>query len=144
MKLSSALASLVSVASALDLTLHTDDTCGGTIIVCGHVNPGTCCSTGSDGSFRSVGARNSSSGPNGEFFAYSKPNCVSPTLVRGACSPPGEYRSASMRRPISSRKRAAESAVDDESGCTRPDALILADGTQYDLSTLDDAEFDSL
>ncbi|KAI9148464.1 hypothetical protein HJFPF1_12296 [Paramyrothecium foliicola] len=144
MKFFAAFINLVAVASAIDLYAHGSTDCSGNAGVCTNMPPNTCC-VGSGGS---VAARGIPIGWHVELRAYTGGGCrhLGPVIGSGGavnwlCARGGFWTGSGYN--FYGRKRDDSVEVDD-SECIRPDTLLLADGSEYDLSVLNAEEFDIL
>ncbi|KAK4220775.1 hypothetical protein QBC38DRAFT_378342 [Podospora fimiseda] len=150
MKFFAVLTSLVATASAIDLYLHTDNNCGGSnALRCNGINPNTCCGVGANGSpYQSVAARGIPTIWNVQLRGYRGGNCNILETISGngggtfICNRSNNFRYTGAGYNFVGRKRAADTAVGEE--CQRPNALVLADGSEYDLTDLSDEEFKTL
>ncbi|KAF5013634.1 hypothetical protein FDECE_361 [Fusarium decemcellulare] len=144
MKLSGAFLNLVAVASAIDLYAHSNGDCTGNAGVCSNMNPNVCC--GGPGGGASVAARGIPIGWLVELRAYNGGDCNNLASVRGSgggqtflCIGGGFFTGIGYN--FYGRKR---DEPGNKSGCHRPDTLVLSDGSKYDLSGLEDPEFEAL
>lgn len=154
MKFLASLACLVASVSAIDLYFHTNNDCGGSNgLVCSNMNPNTCCGTSSTTQFQSVALRGIPSGWNLQLRGYTNGNCNQLQTISGnngnnwICNRSNGFRYSGVGWNFIGKKRAEDSAaaaIESEADCQRPDILVLADGTEYDISGLSDDDFTSL
>ncbi|KAH7309217.1 hypothetical protein B0I35DRAFT_515522 [Stachybotrys elegans] len=146
MKFSAAFLSLASMASAIDLWSYSNRDCGGNAGVCRSINPNICCSTGgSSGLGSSASAHGIPIGWLIELRAFTGGDCTNLAATAGSgggqtsiCIRGGFFTGMSYN--FYGRKR-GETV---ESDCQRPDTLVLTDGSEYDISGLDDETFSVL
>lgn len=143
MKLFTAILSLVASASAIDLYAFSDYGCRGSWVRCAGINPNVCC-TGSGFSVSALGIPigwqitliGSTGGGCNTWGASGTNNGQSNICVNG-----GYYTGEWYR--FNGRKRDEAAAVV-SSECQRPDKLGLADGTEFDLTSLGDDELKTM
>ncbi|ETS88079.1 hypothetical protein PFICI_01907 [Pestalotiopsis fici W106-1] len=150
MKFLATLLSLAATASAIDLYLHTNNNCGDDSLRCNGLNPDTCCGfVTSSSPYQSIAVRGIPSGWNLQGRGYDGNNCNRLQTVSGnngndwICNRSNGFRYTGAGYNFVGRKR-AEGAGGAASNCQRPNALVLANGTEYDLTTLEDPEFEEL
>lgn len=138
-----AVLSLVGMASAVDVVLYpsSNSTCSGSALVCAGIRPNVCCALSV--SFESVALRNVPSNWALQARAY-RDRCTGAgtalrTTVCSSVAGLGLTSVALTAAATTANKRAARSAE-----CARPDTLVLADGTAYDLTGLSDGDFEHL
>ncbi|RYP11732.1 hypothetical protein DL765_007628 [Monosporascus sp. GIB2] len=150
MRFSEVLITLGSIASvsAIDAHLHWLGSCTTNALICTNLNPTVCCRSGRESDrFLAIGFRAIPSDWSivGEgHFAW---DCVGSAQLQGG--PPdiciggglGSYGGARYYFP---NMKARNDVVDPTCIPVRPDALGLANGTQYDLTDLSGAAFDQL
>ncbi|KAK3313363.1 hypothetical protein B0H66DRAFT_629129 [Apodospora peruviana] len=148
---------LAATASAVDLYLYTGNCFNSAGIVCTNINPNTCCGGSNVNIFPQVGFRAIPATWNLECRGHAGGFCNQIRQVQRAsggrdlCLGSGPF-SGSGYGFTSKKKRFAQPteegcAAEDVGGCTasqKPDLLFLADGTQYKISDLDDADIDGL
>ncbi|KAF4986225.1 hypothetical protein FDECE_16060 [Fusarium decemcellulare] len=146
MKFLAAFVNLVATASAVDLYLHQNNNCGDSSLRCNGIDPDRCCGTSSNSSpYQSVAVRGIQGGWNVQCRGYDGGLCNRLQTVSGnngndwICNRSNGFRYTGVGYNFVGKKRAAS-----ETECQRPDALVLADGTEYDLTSLNDDDFDSL
>ncbi|KAI0469795.1 hypothetical protein GGR56DRAFT_668436 [Xylariaceae sp. FL0804] len=151
MQLLGSLASLFTTVSALDIYLHQNNNCGDSSLRCNEASPGYCCGTSSNVSpYESVTLRGIESGWNLQLTGYDGGVCTNVQTTSGNNGNPwicnrsnGFKYTGAQYAFVGSTKRGA-AATGSNSACRRPNALVLADGTEYDLSGLDDDDFENL
>ncbi|KAM7198763.1 hypothetical protein V8F20_006078 [Naviculisporaceae sp. PSN 640] len=142
MKSFATILSLVASASAIDLYAYSNYGCSGNWARCTNLNPNVCCQA-SGSSVSALGIPigwhitliGSTGGGCNTWGASNTNNGQSNVCVNG-----GYYTGEWYR--FNGRKRAEDSAVG--SDCQKPDILGLADGSEFDLSTLAEDELDAL
>ncbi|KAK4198514.1 hypothetical protein QBC40DRAFT_256027 [Triangularia verruculosa] len=156
MKYTTALLALVASASAIDLYLHGNNDCGGSELRCNNRNPNTCCGTNASTPYRSVAVRGIPSGWSLQGRGYDQGNCNRLQTISGnngnlwICNRSNNFFYTGVGYNFVSRKRNGVDvpvgvvAKDVKEECQRPDALVLEDGTEYDLTSLNEENFDSL
>jgi hypothetical protein len=154
MKYLVALVSLVATASAIDLYLERNNDCGGgSALRCNGINPDTCCGTDASNSpYQSIAVRGIPAGWNLQGRGYVGGRCNRLSTVSGnnggdwICNRSNGFRytGAGWNFVGGRLGRRAEPVIGGRSECQRPDALVLADGTEYDLTSLNDDDFESL
>ncbi|RYP45751.1 hypothetical protein DL769_011441 [Monosporascus sp. CRB-8-3] len=141
------LGSIISV-SAIDAYLHWLESCTTNALICTNVNPTVCCRSGRESDrFLAIGFRAIPSDWSIVGEGHSAWNCVGSIQLQGG--PPdicirgglGSYGGARYYFP---NKKARNNVVDPTCIPVRPDALGLANGTQYNLTDLSGAAFDQL
>lgn len=146
MKFLSTLLSLFATASAIDLYMHGTSDCSGGSIVFTNKNPDICFGDWNAAS-RTIALRAIPRGWNVELRGYSGGFCNTLRTVKGnnggnwICDGDNGVRFSGVGYNFVGKKRAEpepEPSVGSE--CERPDALLLADGTKYDLSSLSSLE----
>ncbi|KAJ4253925.1 hypothetical protein NW762_010323 [Fusarium torreyae] len=151
MKFLTAISPFIVTVSGLieDLYLHTNNDCGGSSLVCSKFPPNTCCGTSTNNSpYQSVALRGSNiQNLKLQLRGYDGGNCKTLKTISGnngnpwICNRSNGFRYTGCGYNPVSRKRAA-SELNTE--CQRPDALVLPDGTKYDLTGLNDDDFASI
>jgi len=154
MKLLVALAPFISAAAAVDGYLHTTPDCVirtgpgwfGSYLRCNNMLPSTCCGIDSiDSPYQSLAVRSIMDGYSVRAYGYIGGNC---TTLRGfggnnwnsqLCIPYSGFNFTGLNLNNGNRKR-----VSGKVGCHRPDALVLPDGTEFDLSGLGDDDFKNM
>lgn len=155
MKFLAALVSLVATASAVDLYLERNNDCGGgNALRCNGINPNTCCGTNqSDSPYQSIAVRGIPEGWNLQGRGYAGGNCARLMTVSGnngnrwICNRSNGFRYSGAGYNfvnLASRVKRDEPEVVKKSECQRPNALVLADGSEYDLTSLTDDDFENL
>ncbi|KPM41883.1 hypothetical protein AK830_g4665 [Neonectria ditissima] len=146
MKFLATLAHLVATASAVDLYLHTNNNCGDSSLRCNNMNPNTCCGTDASNSpYQSIAVRGVNSGWNLQGRGYDNGRCNRLQTISGnngndwICNRSNGFRYTGAGYNFVGRKRA-----EPKSKCQRPNALVLADGTEYDLTDLSDDDYDGI
>ncbi|KAK4655979.1 hypothetical protein QC762_307225 [Podospora pseudocomata] len=150
MKFLATLLTLAASASAIDLYLHTDNNCGGSnALRCNGINPNTCCGTNANGSpYQSVAVRGIQQGWNIQCRGYDNGQCNRLQTISGnnggnfICNRSNGFRYSGVGYNFIGRKRAIDSPLKPE--CQRPNALVLEDGSEFDLTGLSEEEFDAL
>jgi hypothetical protein len=152
--LSEGLTPFISAAAAVDGYLHTTPDCSlrsgpgwfGSYLRCNNMLPRTCCGIDTiDSPYQSLAIRSIMDGYSVRAYGYIGGNC---TTLRGfggnnwnsqLCIPYSGFNFTGLNLNNGNRKR-----VSGKVGCQRPDALVLPDGTEYDLSGLGDDEFKNI
>lgn len=149
MKFLAAFVSLVATASAVDLYLHTNNDCGDGSLRCNGWNPNTCCGVDANPSpYQSIAVRGIPSGWALQGRGYDGGRCNNLKTVSGndgndwICNRNNGFRYTGAGWNFASRKRAEPVAGPIK--CQRPNAMVLADGTEYDLTTPNDDDFKSM
>ncbi|KAF5023279.1 hypothetical protein F66182_4660 [Fusarium sp. NRRL 66182] len=138
------LASLVATVSAVDCYLHTNNNCGGASLRCNGINPNTCCGVDGSSPYQSVAIRGIPLGWNLQLRGYANGRCSTLQTISGnngndwICNRSNGFRYTGCGYNFVGRKR--DDPVS-KSECTRPNVLELADGTEYDLTSLDQDDF---
>ncbi|KAI6253439.1 hypothetical protein MCOR07_007134 [Pyricularia oryzae] len=140
-----------SFASAVNIKLYASSrTCSGSYAVCSNVASGTCCYSSTnhrsirfDGGSGTRNLRGFVTGCNNLIISQNAgiPFCMS--RGDGGSLNGGVWRAASLLR----RGPAEDSCPADQGGCkdpAKPDLVVLADGTEYDVKQLDDAQLKEL
>ncbi|KAK3996593.1 hypothetical protein QBC44DRAFT_304100 [Cladorrhinum sp. PSN332] len=140
--------SLRSSSSAIDLYLHTNNDCGGdNALRCSNINPNVCCGVNANGSpYQSIAARGIPTFWNVQARGYDAGQYSRLQTISGnngdnwICNRSNGFRYTGAGYNFVGRKR-VDPAIGAE--CQRPNALVLADGTEYDLASLSDGDFGS-
>lgn len=153
MKYLATFTSFIATVSAVDLYYHSRHGCDTTMpwIRCSNFNPDTCCALGADQDryTQSIAVRGIVEGWHVEQRGYTYPGaCRGPASITGngnnrhICT---EGRFYGQGYNFVGKKRAAEPTEVDggSSECSRPDTLGLPDGTEFDLASLDDEDFNT-
>ncbi|KAK0674516.1 hypothetical protein QBC41DRAFT_341963 [Cercophora samala] len=155
MKFLATLLTLAATASAVDLYLHVDNDCGSSGFRCTSIGPNSCCGTISNNSpYQSVSVRDIQQLWNIQCLGYDGGMCNRRRTISDytggdfICNRSNgfrytgvEYRSLGWERATGS---SASALKEEEEECQRPDALVLGDGSEFDLAGLSDEEFDAL
>jgi hypothetical protein len=149
MKLSiTSLLSLATAVSAIDIYLHPNTDCTGTAGVCAGAGPLGCCTgPGGAGSASSVALRGIPIGWLVQLEGYTGGGCTNFAGSAGSgggttflCLHGGFFTGSGYR--FYGKKR--DETAFDEKKCERFNLLRLADGTEYDVSGLNEEVFDAL
>ncbi|EHL02512.1 hypothetical protein GLAREA_12463 [Glarea lozoyensis ATCC 20868] len=143
------LLSLATAVSAIDIYLHPNTDCSGTAGVCAGAGPRGCCTgPGGAGSASGVALRGIPIGWLVELQGFTGGGCTNFAGRTGSgggttflCLRGGFFTGAGY---IFYGKKRDETAEVDDKKCQRFNILRLADGTEYDVSGLNDEVFDSL
>ncbi|KAF4342395.1 transcription factor [Fusarium beomiforme] len=151
MKHLAALTPFISAVAAIDGFLHTTPDCSinggsvGSVLRCNNLRPDTCCGIDTiDSPFRSVAIRGIQDGYRVQLLGYDGGNCTNRQYKsenRGSsliCIPYIDLQYTGCGYSFWSPVRAISEG---KAGCQRPNALVLRDGTEYDLSNLSDDDF---
>ncbi|KAF4956143.1 hypothetical protein FSARC_11673 [Fusarium sarcochroum] len=144
-----ALASFFATASAVDIYFHGNNNCGGSTTSCPSANPNWCCGGNTASNFQSVAVRGVSKGWDMQLRGYSGGNCKKLMTVSKnnghdwICNRSNGFKYTGAGYNFVGKKR-AESGSGSGTECQRPDILTLVDGTEYDLSSLNDDDYENL
>jgi hypothetical protein len=153
MKHAAALTTFISVVAAIDGYLYITPDCTitgpgggfGSYLRCNNLRPNTCCGIDTVGSsFQSVAIRGIQDGYGVQLIGYDGGNCTTRRAGKRnqgsslICIPFLGLQYTGCDYNYGPLKRATPEG---KSGCQRPNALVLSDGTEYDLSGLGEGDF---
>ncbi|WQF89892.1 hypothetical protein CDEST_14906 [Colletotrichum destructivum] len=132
-----------ATVSAIDIYLHVGGGCGGNAVLCGNINPNTCCSGSGVDIFPTVGFRGIPYEWNLETRGHSGGGCNQLREVQPArntnfiCLYSGGFSGGGYGFAGRKRDECASSG-----SCTsfqKPDTLLLEDGGKWNIADLEDA-----
>ncbi|KXJ90210.1 hypothetical protein Micbo1qcDRAFT_176747 [Microdochium bolleyi] len=140
---------LAATAAAVDLRFYSNGGCSGGFAACTNFNPNTCCQGSNGNAFSSVACAAIPSNWNIQCRGHNGGNCNGLAQAETSngrntvCLSRGPFSGAGYG--FAGRKRTAtEQGTTADEDCVRADRLTLEDGTEYNLTELDQASWEKI
>ncbi|KAH7037085.1 uncharacterized protein B0I36DRAFT_358835 [Microdochium trichocladiopsis] len=143
------LACLAATATAIDIRQYSSGTngCTGGYTRCTSINPGVCCSANSQWPNRSLSFNAIPKEWRVHATGYWQEGCTGDVAGSGnsngqtdMCFPTAKYRAG--KYVFVGRKRGGDNEAS-EGPCQKPDTMVFPDGTTFDLTGLDEQQYDT-